>query len=215
ARVHPADPQSTAGGAMNRRALGRPLLSLILLAALVLGAVVARVLAVAPMVPAAQALAVVLGEPVPRISFIVLDDPLPTAVAGTAFGLSGTIFQTLLRNPLASPDVIGVTLGASAGAVIAMALFQAQGAALFWCALLGGLATALLILVVAGAHRPGAGGAVDNRFVLVGIGVGAALSSLISYLLTRIDTRTAGDAMHWMIGSLSSATWGRALVLAI
>ena len=204
---------------MNRRALGRPLLSLILLAALVLGAVVARVLVVAPMVPAGQALAVVLGEPVPGISFIVMDDRLPTAVvailAGTAFGLSGTIFQTLLRNPLASPDVIGVTLGASAGAVIAMAFFQAQGAALFWCALLGGLATALLILVVAGAHRPGAGGAVDNRFVLVGIGVGAALSSLISYLLTRIDTRTAGDAMHWMIGSLSSATWGRALVLAI
>src|SRR5699024_6506430 len=126
----------------------------------------------------------------PGISFIVMDDRLPTAVvailAGTAFGLSGTIFQTLLRNPLASPDVIGVTLGASAGAVIAMAFFQAQGAALFWCALLGGLATALLILVVAGAHRPGAGGAVDNRFVLVGIGVGAALSSLISYLLTRI-----------------------------
>src|SRR5690625_6760460 len=126
------------------------------------------------MVPAGQALAVVLGEPVPGISFIVMDDRLPTAVvailAGTACGLSGTIFQTLLRNPLASPDVIGVTLGASAGAVIAMALFQAQGAALFWCALLGGLATALLILVVAGAHRPGAGGAVDNRFVLVGIG---------------------------------------------
>lgn len=116
---------------MNRRALGRPLLSLILLAALVLGAVVARVLAVAPMVPAGQALAVVLGEPVPGISFIVMDDRLPTAVvailAGTAFGLSGTIFQTLLRNPLASPDVIGVTLGASAGAVIAMAFFQAQG----------------------------------------------------------------------------------------
>ena len=103
---------------MNRRALGRPLLSLILLAALVLGAVVARVLAVAPMVPAGQALAVVLGEPVPGISFIVMDDRLPTAVvailAGTAFGLSGTIFQTLLRNPLASPDVIGVALGAAA-----------------------------------------------------------------------------------------------------
>src|SRR5699024_11217075 len=62
------------------------------------------------------------GQAVPGISFIVMDDRLPTAVvailAGTAFGLSGTIFQTLLRNPLASPDVIGVTLGASAGAVI-------------------------------------------------------------------------------------------------
>lgn len=189
------------------------------LTALVLAAAVARVLLGTPVVPAGQALAVLLGEQVPGISFIVMDNRLPTAVvailAGTAFGLSGTIFQTLLRNPLASPDVIGVTLGASAGAVIAMAFFQASGAALFWCALLGGLATAMLIMTVAGVGRAGAAGAVDNRFVLVGIGVGAALSSLISYLLTRVDTRTAGDVMHWMIGSLSSATWDRALVLAI
>lgn len=197
----------------------RGAVSLVLLLVLVLGAAAARVLLGTPVVPAGQALAVILGEQVPGISFIVMDSRLPTAVvavlAGAAFGLSGTTFQTLLRNPLASPDVIGVTLGASAGAVIAMAVFQAPGAALFWFALLGGLATALLILLVAGAHRPGAAGAVDNRFVLVGIGVGAALSSLISYLLTRIDTRTAGDVMHWMIGSLSSATWQRALVLAL
>ena len=197
----------------------RSALALTGLAALVLTAAVARVLLGTPVVPAGQALAVLLGEQVPGISFIVMDSRLPTAVvailAGTAFGLSGTVFQTMLRNPLASPDVIGVTLGASAGAVIAMAFFQASGAALFWFALLGGLGTAMLILMVAGGGRAGAAGAVDNRFVLVGIGVGAALSSLISYLLTRIDTRTAGDVMHWMIGSLSSATWERARVLAI
>lgn len=192
-----------------------------LLAALVLlgGLTIVRVLVGTPFVYADEALAVILGRDLPGISFIVMDDRLPTAViailAGIAFGLSGTTFQTLLRNPLASPDVIGVTLGASAGAVIAIAFWQAQGAALFWFALTGGLVTAALILLVAGAHRPGAAGAVDNRFVLVGVGVAAGLTALINYLLTRIDSQTAGDVMHWMIGSLSGATWDGAAILAI
>lgn len=185
---------------------------------LLLALIAVRVLAGTPMVPPGLALRAIGGEPIPGISFIVMDHRLPVAVvallAGIAFGLSGTVFQTLLRNPLASPDVIGVTLGASAGAVIAMAFFQADGRALFWFALLGGLGTAVLLLLVAGVGRPGAGGAVDNRFVLVGIGLAAALGALISYLLTRLSLQSAGDAMHWMIGSLSTSTWDRAAVLA-
>ena len=199
--------------------MNRGALSLIGLAVLVIVAAVASVLLGSPVVPAREALAVLMGEEIPGISFIVMDSRLPTAVvailAGISFGLSGTIFQTLLRNPLASPDVIGVTLGASAGAVIAIAVLQASGAMLFWCALGGGLLSATVTLAAAGASRRGSAGSVDNRFVLVGVGVGAALSALISYLLTRIDTRTAGDVMHWMIGSLSSATWERARVLAL
>lgn len=185
---------------------------------LLLGLVVVRVLVGTPMVPLDLALRVIGGETIPGISFIVMDHRLPTAVvallAGVAFGLSGTVFQTLLRNPLASPDVIGVTIGASAGAVIAMAFFQADGRALFWFALLGGLGTAVLLLLVAGVGRPGAAGAVDNRFVLVGIGLAAALGALVSYLLTRLSLQSAGDAMHWMIGSLSTSTWDRVAVLA-
>ena len=187
-------------------------------ALLLLALLAVRVLVGTPMVPVDLALRALSGENVPGISFIVMDHRLPVAVvavlAGTAFGLSGTTFQTLLRNPLASPDVIGVTVGASAGAVIAMAFFQADGRALFWFALLGGLGTAALLLVVSGAGRPGAAGAVDNRFVLVGIALAAALHALISYLLTRLSLHSAGDAMHWMIGSLSSSTWDRAAVLA-
>lgn len=189
---------------------------------ILLGLIAVRVLVGTPMVPLDLALRVIGGEQIPGISFIVMDHRLPTAVvallAGVAFGLSGTVFQTMLRNPLASPDVIGVTLGASAGAVIAMAFFQADGRALFWFALLGGLGTAVLLLLVAGVGgvgRPGGAGAVDNRFVLVGIGFAAALGALISYLLTRLSLQSAGDAMHWMIGSLSTSTWDRAAVLAI
>lgn len=197
----------------------RGILTALAAAALLAGLVTIRVLLGTPFIFADQALAVLLGVDLPGISFIVWESRLPAAViallAGTAFGLSGTVFQTMLRNPLASPDVIGVTLGSSAGAVIAMAFFQAQGAALFWCAMLGGLATAALLLLVSGAGRAGAAGAVDNRFVLVGIGVGAALSAVISYVMTRLPSQTAGDVMHWLVGSLSASTWDRALVLAL
>src|SRR5699024_9303539 len=226
ARVHRPPPQPTAGGPVTTAATPmrraprsrRPLLAVTSAGLLLLALVLVRVLVGEPMVPIDLALRVLTGEAVPGYSFIVLDHRLPTAVvallAGVAFRLSGTVFQTLLRTPLASPDVIGVTLGSSAGAVIAMAFFQADGRALFWFALLGGLATAVLLLAVAGAGGPGASGGADNRFVLVGIGVAAALTALISYLLTRLSLKTAGDALHWMIGSLSASTWDRAAVLA-
>lgn len=199
-----------------RRAAALPAVIVVLLG---IGLTAVRVLVGTPMVAPEAALRVLGGEMIPGISFIVLENRLPTAVvailAGIAFGLSGTVFQTLLRNPLASPDVIGVTLGASAGAVLAMAYLGADGRALFWFALLGGLLTAALILAVAGTGRRGAAGAVDNRFVLVGIGVAAALSALISYVLTRLDLQAAGDVMHWMVGSLSTSTWERVTVLAL
>lgn len=200
------------------RALGLPLA---LLAGIV-GLLVARVLLGTPFVYADLAVRAVLGQQIPGVSFIVMEDRLPAALVGAlggaALGLSGTIFQTMLRNPLASPDVIGVSLGSSAAAVTAMALVDAQGLALFAWTILGGLAAALLVLWIARAHRSGGaaggGGAVDDRFVLVGIGVAAALTALIQYLLTRLPSMRAGDAMHWLIGSLSGATWPRIVVLA-
>ena len=201
----------------------RPLLAVTSAGLLLLALVLVRVLVGEPMVPIDLALRVLTGEMVPGYSFIVLDHRLPTAVvallAGVAFGLSGTVFQTLLRNPLASPDVIGVTLGSSAAAVLAMAVLDAQGMALFWWTLLGGLGTALLVLWVARAHRPGGpgaggAGAVDDRFVLVGLGVAAGFTAVIQYLLSRMESQQAGDAMHWLVGSVAGATWPRAAVLA-
>ena len=135
--------------------MNRARISLLCLGALLLIAAVAGVLLGTPVVAPGDALAVLLGEQIPGISFIVMDSRLPTVavaiLAGISFGLSGTVFQTLLRNPLASPDVIGVTLGASAGAVIAIAVLRASGATVFWCALGGGLLAAAVTLAVAGA----------------------------------------------------------------
>ena len=201
----------------------RRLLLPLLLVLAVAGLLTARVLLGTPFVYADLAVRAVLGEQIPGVSFIVMDDRLPAAVvgalAGAALGLSGTVFQTLLRNPLASPDVIGVTLGSSAAAVLAMAVLDAQGMALFWWTLLGSLGTALLVLWVARAHRPGGpgaggAGAVDDRFVLVGLGVAAGFTALIQYLLSRMESQRAGDAMHWLVGSVAGSTWPRAAVLA-
>ncbi|MCS6712113.1 iron ABC transporter permease [Brachybacterium sp. EF45031] len=181
---------------------------------------IARVLLGTPVIAPADALAVLRGEMIPGVSFIVLHSRLPVTVvgvlAGIAFGAAGCLFQTLLRNPLASPDVIGVSLGASTGGVLALAVASTAAGAQFWGSLIGGVTTAVLVLLIAGAHRGTAGrGRVDNRFVLVGVGIGAALSAVISYVVTRLPSRAAGDALHWSIGSLTSSTWPRAQVLAL
>ena len=159
------------------------------------------------------------GEKIPGASFIVMESKLPRAVVGVmiglAFGLSGGLFQTMLRNPLASPDVIGISNGASSAAVTAIVIFGATGPAVSASALGGALAVAALIYAIsrngpAGSRTTGAG----NRLILAGVGLAAALGAVVNFLLTRADIRTAADALVWLNGSLNSASWDRAGVLA-
>ena len=163
------------------------------------------------------------GEKIPGASFIVMESKLPRAVIGVmiglAFGLSGALFQTMLRNPLASPDVIGISNGASAAAVTAIVIFGATGPAVSAAALGGALAVAALIYAIsrsgpAGSRASGAGGGAGNRLILAGVGLAAALGAVVNFLLTRADIRTAADALVWLNGSLNSASWDRAGVLA-
>lgn len=164
------------------------------------------------------------GEKIPGASFIVMETKLPRAImglmVGVAFGLSGALFQTMLRNPLASPDVIGISNGASASAVLAIVVFGASGAAVSAAALFGALAVALLIYLISrGGSLRGAGGrngnAAGNRLVLAGVGIAAALGALVSFLMTRADIRTAAEALIWLNGSLNPATWERIGVLLL
>ncbi|WP_205164235.1 FecCD family ABC transporter permease [Arthrobacter roseus] len=154
------------------------------------------------------------GEQIPGATFIVMDVKLPRAtvgvMVGVAFGIAGAIFQTMLRNPLASPDIIGISYGASAAAVSAIVIFGASGIAISWAALLGAL-------VVAGAiySLSRRGGVAGYRLILVGIGFAAVLQAVVSYLITRTDARTAQDALVWMSGSLNPATWDRAGILGL
>ncbi len=156
-----------------------------------------------------------LGQPTPPgVDYIMHSLRLPRTLTGTlvglAFGLAGAIFQQLLRNPLASPDVIGVSQGASATALGATVLFGIGGYAIPVLALAGSLLTAGLIYLL--SWRQGVTG---YRFVLVGIGIGTALLSFTSFLLTRADVRVASDALVWLSGSINGRTWQQVIPIAV
>lgn len=164
------------------------------------------------------------GQKIPGASFIVMENKLPRAVIGTmigaGFGLAGALFQTMLRNPLASPDVIGISYGASAAAVTAIVVFGASGAVVSGAALAGALGVAALIYAISRGGSLGSGGgnrgnAAGSRLILAGVGIAAALHAVVSFLITRADIRTAADALVWLNGSLNSASWDRAGVLAL
>lgn len=152
------------------------------------------------------------GENIPGATFIVMQNKLPQALlgllAGASFGLAGSIFQTMLRNPLASPDIIGISYGASAAAVTAIVLFGVGGAQLSVISMIGALAVALLITWLA----RGKGGI---GLILVGIGMSAFMQAVVTFMLSRADVNNASDALVWLTGSLNSADWQRVTVLAI
>ncbi|RMB85946.1 FecCD family ABC transporter permease [Streptomyces shenzhenensis] len=157
-------------------------------------------------VPPADVLAVLTGGGDPGSRFVVHELRLPRAllalVVGCCFGLSGAVFQALLRNPLASPDVIGVSAGASAAAVLASMAFGLSGLALSGGALAGALLAGTAIYLL--AWRSGVSG---GKFVLIGIGVGTGLISLRSYLMTRAEVTEAQNAFVWLTGSLNGRSW--------
>lgn len=159
------------------------------------------------------------GEKIPGASFIVMENKLPRAVLGiligVAFGLSGGLFQTMLHNPLASPDIIGISYGASAAAVLAIVVFGASGAAVSAAALAGAIGVALVIYVISRGDGTGSrrGNAAGNRLILAGVGIAAALGAVVNFLLTRADIRTASEALIWLNGSLNSASWERVGIL--
>jgi iron complex transport system permease protein len=159
-------------------------------------------------VPLGDVLGVLTGGGDPASRFIVGDLRLPRAetalLVGFGLGLSGAVFQNLLRNPLASPDVIGITQGASAAAVLASLVFGASGLGLSLAALAGSLLTAALMYAL--AWRRGVHG---GRLVLTGIGVGAGLTSVTSYLMTTSQTTQAQSALVWLTGSLNGTGSGQ------
>lgn len=145
------------------------------------------------------------------IRMVVVDWRLPRALAAVFFGaalaLSGTVFQTITRNPLGSPDVIGLTTGAYTGALIVMTTGGGSGFAVAIGAVLGGFATAALVaLLIAGR------GALGYRIVIVGIGVSAVLAALNAWMLLRARREVAISAAIWDAGSLNGVGWAQALL---
>lgn len=155
---------------------------------------------------------ILAGVQIPGASYIVMESKLPRAVlavlVGIAFGVGGAIFQTTLRNPLASPDVIGVSLGASAAAVWAIALGDWTGWSVSVAAIVGALGVALTVRAVAGDHS-------GFRLVLAGIGLAAAMQSVIQYVFTRVDEYDVQLVLRWLTGSVNGVDWNAIGLLAI
>ena len=157
-------------------------------------------------IPVSEVVATLFGGGSRSTSFIVetlrLPRGLTALLVGAAFGLSGAIFQRLARNPLASPDIIGVNAGAAAAAVFVIVVVHGTSAQVTSGALAGSVLTAVAIYLL--AYKRGVSG---YRLVLVGIGVTAMLSSVTSYLLTRAEIFEAQKAVVWLTGSLNGRGW--------
>ncbi|WP_026931868.1 FecCD family ABC transporter permease [Glycomyces tenuis] len=135
---------------------------------------------------------------------------LATAVCvGACLGLAGAIFQTLTRNALGSPDILGLTQGASVGALGAIVIAGASTTVVTGSAAAGALGTGLVIYLLTRGSDPS-----GYRLVLVGIGVAAILAGVNGYLLTRSDIVDASRAVFWLTGDLAGRDWGQAATVA-
>ncbi|MFI1811662.1 FecCD family ABC transporter permease [Streptomyces sp. NPDC020422] len=161
----------------------------------------------------AEVLKVLAGQSSPA-AFVVEDLRLPrlaTGLAvGAAFGIAGALIQTVARNPLASPDIIGISQGASAVTVAAMTFGLASYTVLPYLSIAGGLLAAVLVYVFAWR-----GGLHATRFVLIGIGFAIALRSLTTLFMTKGDYLVAQQAKIWMTGSLNGRGWDESLPLRV
>ncbi|OPF76010.1 hypothetical protein VT50_0224300 [Streptomyces antioxidans] len=139
-----------------------------------------------------------------------LPQALLAILVGCALGISGAIFQSVSRNPLASPDVIGFNSGAATGAIAVIAAGSEAATSVALGAIAGGLATAAVVFLLSSK-----GGLQGARLVLIGLGVTAMLGSVNSYVLTRASLNSAQSAHIWMIGTLNGRTWGSARAMAL
>lgn len=164
--------------------------------------------------PVAEVLAVMLGQDVPGASFTLGTLRIPRAVtgalAGIAFGIAGTTFQTMLRNPLASPDIIGITSGASAAAILTLVGLHWSASSATFIALLAGIATATVIYLLARS-----GESTGGRLILIGIGIGAMLDAVVAFLIQRAAEWDVAVAMRWLTGSLNGSRMDAIPPLAI
>lgn len=149
-----------------------------------------------------------LGSGTPAHEFIINDLRLPrvlvAVLVGAALGTSGAVFQSVSRNPLGSPDVLGFGYGSAVGALAVIVLFHGSAAEVAVGALVGGLVAGLAVYLL--AYKQGIHG---YRLVLVGIGASAMLIAVIQYLLTKAQLVEATSAMVWLTGSLAGRDWAQ------
>ncbi|HFP1657398.1 TPA: iron-enterobactin ABC transporter permease [Escherichia coli] len=165
-----------------------------------------------------QVFAALMGDAPRSMTMVVTEWRLPRVLMalliGAALGVSGAIFQSLMRNPLGSPDVMGFNTGAWSGVLVAMVLFGQDLTAMVLfgqdltaialSAMVGGIVTSLLVWLL--AWRNG----IDTfRLIIIGIGVRAMLVAFNTWLLLKASLETALTAGLWNAGSLNGLTWAK------
>jgi len=155
-----------------------------------------------------QVIDALAGSAPRNVSLVVVEWRLPRVVMalliGAALGVSGAIFQSLMRNPLGSPDVMGFNTGAWSGVLVAMVLFGQHQTAIATSAMVGGVVTALVVWLLAWRN-----GIETFRLIIIGIGVRAMLVAFNTWLLLHASLETAISAGLWNAGSLNGLTWGK------
>lgn len=186
--------------------------SVVVAVALLAGTLVAGVVSLAHgefAVPLPDVVRYLLGADGDLARTVVVEWRLPRVVAavvfGAALGMSGAIFQSLTRNPLGSPDIIGFNTGAYTGALVAMLLIGGDLLTVTVSAVLGGLVTAGVVYAL--ALRKGTPG---YRLIVVGIGVSAMLTAFNQWVILEAELDTAISAAIWGQGSLNGIRWEQA-----
>lgn len=193
--------------------LSRPFLTALALVAgialLALFALGSGMLALTP----SQVMNALLGEGPKNLQIIVTQWRLPRVVMavtlGAALGVSGAIFQSLLRNPLGSPDVIGFNTGAYSGVLVVIVLFKGGVGETMAGAMAGGILTALVVYALAWRQ-----GIETFRLIIIGISIRALLIAGNIWLITHASLESALTAGLWNAGSLNGITWDKSLPVA-
>lgn len=153
----------------------------------------------------ATVIRVLLGEQIQGASFTIRTLRLPRTLAavlcGLAFGMAGSTFQKLLGNPLASPDIIGVTSGASAAAVLGILVLGLRGSTVSLLAVASGILVSGLIYVLSQGD-----GFSSGKLILIGIGMQAFLNATVSWMLLRASEYDVPAALRWLSGSLNGVS---------
>lgn len=153
------------------------------------------------------------GDAPANLSLVVTQWRLPRVLmailVGAALGISGAIFQSLMRNPLGSPDVMGFNTGAWSGVLVAMVLFGQHLGTIVIAAMIGGIATSLLVWLLAWRN-----GIATFRLIIIGIGIRAMLIAFNTWLLLNASLETALTAGLWNAGTLNGLTWAKTLPTA-
>lgn len=196
------------------RALSRPALTALLLLLAVLALAIYALGSGALSLTASQVIDALRGEGPANLAVIVTQWRLPRVVMalllGAALGISGAIFQSILRNPLGSPDVIGFNTGAYSGVLVAIVLFNGGVFGITFGALVGGLLTAALIYLLAWRN-----GVESFRLIIVGIAVRALLVAGNTWLIISASLESAMTAGLWSAGSLNGVNWAKSLPVLV